>query len=655
MSTFSGEAHHIQTGEKVITVGGLDEETAVLLLKLEADRLQIPIDIRDNARLHFIAQKSYGIPLVLRWVMEMVFNGKSLEWVLESIEKATANDVFDYIFERSLSILDKETRSVFDLMSLLKSWADIDTIKALNPDMPAIQERISHLVSLSLVDDNRSLVKGNRRFQLPVFARYLAIKELNDTEDKGSKNLESVLDYYFSQVEKLKPFDSKTAEYLNGEMNNINGIVQTATSIGGIKLIDKSIELVNAIGQLDYRKGQSLFGYLIKPIEQSQDKDEILRLLNAVPNPYIVGMPVISPMFFGRRELIDYIRRNFEASNVVSPVISLIGSRRIGKTSIMRYLASQESEKCIYVPVDLQSFGKADLSLDLLFAMVSKLKDHLERFGDISSSLNTNEHVYDDFVKQPYELFRTYIETVIKLLGRTRLVFMLDEFDIIFYTNRDKQDETEKLFSFFRSLVSEGLFGIITAGVTPLQKYPQPVAGSPFLNIAISMRVSALNREDAIELIQQPTYGLISYSDGAIEHILKLSGRIPFLIQFTCYNILNLCRSNGKLSVDVEMVDEAIKEVSQQFYLKYMWDELSQNEKLVVAESAKLAEANKGIFTLGQIIEKVKKKLSQEDLRTNLTQLVDNEILFKNEKENLEFSTGLFLRWILARIGPGDY
>ena len=34
--------------------------------------------------------------------MEMVFNGKLLEWVLESLEHATASDIFNYVFERSL-------------------------------------------------------------------------------------------------------------------------------------------------------------------------------------------------------------------------------------------------------------------------------------------------------------------------------------------------------------------------------------------------------------------------------------------------------------------------------------------------------------------------------------------------------------------------
>jgi len=239
--------HHIQTGERVITIGGLGEEDAIKLLHLEAARLQIPLGDQDTARLRIIAQKSFGIPLVLRWVMESVYNGKSLEWALESLEHATAEDIFDYIFKRSLSTLDPKTRDIFRSMSLVPSWTGIETITAMNPGIPAIQERIGHLVSLSLVDDNRSLVEVNRRYQLPPFTRYLAIKELADTDDKGKSVIERALKHYLNGVRGFKPRSELSDEYLKSEFANIHNVIQTASTFEDSVLLELCIQLAESI------------------------------------------------------------------------------------------------------------------------------------------------------------------------------------------------------------------------------------------------------------------------------------------------------------------------------------------------------------------------------------------------------------------------
>jgi formylglycine-generating enzyme required for sulfatase activity len=170
--------HHIQTGERVINLSGLSIEEAVSLLQMEAQRWNVQISSEDEPMLELMAQKAFGIPFVLKWVLENVYNGKSLEWALKALENATADDVFDYIFTRSLSAIDEHSRELFRTMAAFKAPVSIQNIQALLPHMPALSERIGRLVRLSLLEDNRRLIETEKRYWLHPFTRYLAEREL---------------------------------------------------------------------------------------------------------------------------------------------------------------------------------------------------------------------------------------------------------------------------------------------------------------------------------------------------------------------------------------------------------------------------------------------------------------------------------------------
>ena len=191
--------HHLQTGERIVTVGGLDDADSVMLLQREAERLHITLRDRDRTLLTLIAQKAFGIPFVLRWVMESIYKGKNLKWALQSLENATADDIFQYVFERSLGLLDDDGHGIFRSFAFFPAWTDLHTIAALNPGITALADRLSALVSLSLVEDNRCLADENRRFRISRFARYLAVKQLKHNDDCAAL-LEVALDHYRSRV-----------------------------------------------------------------------------------------------------------------------------------------------------------------------------------------------------------------------------------------------------------------------------------------------------------------------------------------------------------------------------------------------------------------------------------------------------------------------
>jgi hypothetical protein len=644
--------HHLQTGEKVVTVGGLDEDDALELLRVEASRLQIPLEEQDNLRLKVIASKSYGIPLVLRWAMESVFNGKSLEWVVKSLENATADDIFDYIFNLSLATLDTESRTIFQTLSLLPTWSSIEAIGAMNPTIAAIQERVSRLVSLCLLDDNRKLVQSDRRYQLPPFARYLASKEFNAKTNSVTSALQCGLDYYLNQIEALRGFDKSAEGYLESEFVNIENLLIVTRQTNDRSLLQQGIKLAAAFEKRDESRGNTLFDGLAKTVEDTGQAELTLDLLEARRNPYVMGRPVGPPTFFGRRELLDFIQANFEDDRVRMPVISLVGQRRIGKTSILMRLNNRVTDRCKYVFFDLQHLSLEVTLNSFLFALTRNLWRDLSRH-DQNVEGELAEPKYDEFDDSPARAFSDFIERAQTHLAGRRLVLMLDELEMLFYQRSDTKLVALDLLSYFRSMVQTGAFGIITAGITPLSELQSSVVVSPFFNIAVSRTVSFLDREESIDLIQKPVYGLIKYDEQALDFMFRMTGGHPMMLQTLCHEVFSLCLATRKLNVTVEQVEAALQDVAFQeiYFFRHLMMQLEgRMERQVLATASKL-ECEE--FTEERLISGMASEdIELSKLREVLRKCLRLEILSMDGKGNYRFPIGMLRRWVQATNLP---
>lgn len=254
--------HHIQTGEKVVKIDGLGEEDAIKLLRHEALRLQLPIGDRDTTPLRIIAKKSHGIPFVLRWVMERIHDGMPLEWTLKSLEEAKAEDVFDYIFNRSLSVLDPQTRNVFRSMALLPAWSGVETIEAINPSITAIEERIGDLVKYCLVEDNRKLVQKNRRYRLHPFTRFLASKEYANTSATDASIVENALKYYLQYLAMLNIEGDEDMEDFENDFINLDSLFQYSAALKRASIFKLCRQIVEMMSRLDQKRAQLLHNYV---------------------------------------------------------------------------------------------------------------------------------------------------------------------------------------------------------------------------------------------------------------------------------------------------------------------------------------------------------------------------------------------------------
>ncbi len=174
--------------------------------------------------------------------------------------------------------------------------------------------------------------------------------------------------------------------------------------------------------------------------------------------------------FFGRRREVSRILSRMGTERPQS--VSVVGDRRIGKSSLLHYLTwpqvqlqhLRDPSALVVVSLDFQQLRVVSLEafFSLLFRQIQAVKEDL---GDPG--------------RPGYDAFQTLLET----LGKEgkKLIFLFDEFDAI-TSNSAFYGE---FFSCLRSVANNDAVAYVTSSKTELQRlcHSSEIADSPFFNI----------------------------------------------------------------------------------------------------------------------------------------------------------------------------
>ncbi|MBE3560288.1 MAG: ATP-binding protein, partial [Ktedonobacteraceae bacterium] len=240
-------------------------------------------------------------------------------------------------------------------------------------------------------------------------------------------------------------------------------------------------------------------------------------------NPYGTSTTILeAERFFGRTEALDYLYSEIIARRCVS----VVGTRRIGKSSLLR---------CIVLP-----------EIQQRFASVYDLQKHLLVYIDLGEFLtDTVQDFLDEVCTQllaqsrpglvlqaPQEedspdKLRSLLDQIQEQGFHTVLLF--DAFHKITYNTHFDAS----FFSFLRAQANHGRVSYITASITPLDTCCHPyIEGSPFFNIFGVYHLGTLDNHEAHQLITEPARACGDpFSEQDVEEILTLAGRHPFFIQ----------------------------------------------------------------------------------------------------------------------------
>lgn len=254
-------------------------------------------------------------------------------------------------------------------------------------------------------------------------------------------------------------------------------------------------------------------------------------------------------MFFGRREELQKIYNAIDKRQC----ISLVGTRKIGKSSLLKFLSSP----------DLQKRYNFDLS-DRIF-ILTDLREYADKtredfFQAVSADLLAQSRSYVALQAPDAVDGQSRLKKLLQDIRNAgfRPVLLMDAFDKV--TKNTHFDPN--FFSFLRALAGVyDLISFITASIKPLYEvsHSDDVASSPFFNIFQTLRLGPLAREEAKELITVPAERTgHPFTPKEVEWLLARAGRHPFFLQVACRQLFEAKRGHEPEEIDLEMVQERI-------------------------------------------------------------------------------------------------
>lgn len=282
-------------------------------------------------------------------------------------------------------------------------------------------------------------------------------------------------------------------------------------------------------------------------------------------NPFIARGPVrTAEMFFGRIHELNQMAAFLHGSQSVS----IVGARKIGKTSLLFHLMRSETgqkigldDSFLYVYLDCEVFG--DCPHAEIFQQFS-----MEIAHAMEERQMTEEPTLERAIEFPTRLS---FETAVRKLNRRglKIVLILDEFERLSVN----PNLNINFFNALRSAAGRYELIFVTASKRPLIQLTysgrsQEILSSPFFNIFAQLHLGLMPNDEALTLIQGTSY---TFPSAHAEAMLAFVGGHPFALQVICFHAFN---ANG----DIELTKQrAMEELESHF--SYYWQNLTLIEK----------------------------------------------------------------------------
>jgi AAA+ ATPase superfamily predicted ATPase len=273
-----------------------------------------------------------------------------------------------------------------------------------------------------------------------------------------------------------------------------------------------------------------------------------------MPNPFFYGGMVTDPdKFFGREAELRTIFGRL--STTPSQCVSVVGERRIGKSSLLYHLTQvyprhlAEAERYLFAYIDLQS-ARCQSGTGLLTVILKKVRSE----AGLRLGTESRKWFYGLREKAPEGRMvnlETFEEVLKQLSARNyKPVVCLDEFEELI---ESPQEFDDSFFDSWRSVAQFGHIAFVTASQTPLEVLSRSgKLTSPFFNIFAKVPLGELKPDEARELITQPSDR--PFAEEEVKLALKLAGCHPFHLQIACSTIYE---EKAKGEIDVLVVRKA--------------------------------------------------------------------------------------------------
>ena len=337
-------------------------------------------------------------------------------------------------------------------------------------------------------------------------------------------------------------------------------------------------------------------------------------------NPYMNRVMIQdSAEFYGRRNEIEKIYSRIGSSRPQS--ISLVGERRIGKSSLLNFIYQplnrrkylNNPDEYIFIFIDFQE--RRGIGIKEFFTIIFQaLLDAFD--GNLELNLEPD-----------YEGFKKVIATFDE--RKLKLIMLFDEFELV---TKNENFDTE-FYSFCRSIANNYNVAYLVSSGRNLQTlcHSKQISDSPFFNIFSNITLGQFTVDEAKNLICKPAEKLNYSLSAYVDFVLDVAGFYPFFIQMACAALYEQIKKGEQHSrsflekVKDDFLDEA------KVHFQQIWATADEEQREV-------------FLNLSQ-----GKKVRPE--QEYLLKILEKEGYLKPGKKRPEIFSSLFKSYIVNRFG----
>ncbi|MFL7792370.1 MAG: AAA-like domain-containing protein [Anaerolineae bacterium] len=361
-------------------------------------------------------------------------------------------------------------------------------------------------------------------------------------------------------------------------------------------------------------------------------------------NPFTYGNPISAPeRFFGRKAEVEQVytrllNAEFESS-------SIVGERRMGKTSLLNYIAHPSTaeahglalDRYLFVYVDLQMVDQKTTPTRFWSRLLRRVARELKDEG--------LEAEFKQAVEQE-EIDNYTLDDLFSLTDEQDLHFilLLDEFENV---TENANFDTDFFYG-LRALAIHHDLALITASRQELITlcHSDAVRASPFFNIFANVNLPAFNEEEARTLIERSLAETgVQFASAELARIADIAGSHPYFLQIAAHFLFAAhCKGDTTQEREQYLLREFREEATPS--LADYWHHSEDGEKIVLSALALLAKqgkAGKRRFSLG--------KLKELYHRSELTlSWLEKRALIIADGEGYTLFSSVFGDWIVAEL-----
>lgn len=358
-------------------------------------------------------------------------------------------------------------------------------------------------------------------------------------------------------------------------------------------------------------------------------------------NPFTYGKPILVPTrFFGREHEVNQIfhrLRYFEAT-------ALEGERRIGKTSLLNYIASPEVlyshgidlHRHLVIRMDLQMVDKDMTPVQFWQRFLREVAKHCPDADAKQICEKLSSDPVDNFLLQ--DLFDMVDKKDL------HVILLLSELEHLV----DNQNFADSFFYSLRSLAIHHNLSLVTSSRSALIElfHSSDIRSSPFFNIFGNITIGPFTEAEARDFISLSlTENDISFTDTEVDSIFRMAGYHPYFLQIACSFLFEAYLRGLEADARNKFLRRAFQEEARPQLDDY-WHNSDDREKMVLTTLALLERRGKTgeyAFSLRQL------QIFYKHSDTILARLESRSLLKLEDDMYALFNTS-FSKWIYHEV-----